>query len=113
MGVIYLDFIRCQPNSDKCDNRRLLDLIIQNMFGDTRNENIISVKIKAIYSAVTNVIPIKRNVNLLTIHIRVDIQGKRRRGYFCRSKFIDRIFHADKHSALKLAFDRSNDVRPA
>ena len=45
-------------------------LIIQNMFGDICNENSISVKIKAIYSAVMNVIRIKRNVNLLTIHIK-------------------------------------------
>ena len=89
-------------------------LIIQNMVGDIRNENSISVKIKAVYSAVTNVtcICIKGNVNLLTIHIRVDIHGKRRRGYFCRSKVIDRIFHADKCFAPKLAFDRSNNVGP-
>ena len=50
-------------------------LINKNMFGDICSENSISLKIKAIYSAVTNVIRIK-NINLLTIHIRVDIHGK-------------------------------------
>ena len=86
-------------------------LIIQNMFRDICNENSISVKIKAIHSAVKNVYPSKM-LKLLTIHIRVDIHGKRRRGYFCRSKFTDRIFHVDKYSAPKLAFDMSNNVGP-
>ena len=86
-------------------------LVIQSIFGHIWNENSISVKINAIYSSVTNVIRIK-SVNLLTIHIRVDIRGKRWRGYFCESKFLDRIFHAYKYSAPKLAFDRSNNVGP-
>ena len=79
------------------------------MFRDICNENSISVKIKAIHSAVKNVYASKM-LKMLTIYIRVDIHGKCRRGYFCRSKFIDRIFHVDKHSAPKLAFDMSNNV---
>ena len=76
MAVVYLSFIRCQPNSDKCDNKRLFDFDHPNMFGDIRNENRISVKKKAMYLAVTNVIHIERNVSLFTIHIRVDVHGK-------------------------------------
>ena len=91
--------------------REYWTLIIQNMFRDICNENSISVKIKAIHSAVKNVYASKI-LKMLTIHIRVDIHGKCRRGYFCRSKFIDHIFHVDRYSAPKLAFDMSNNVGP-
>ena len=84
-------------------------LIIQNMFRDICNEN--SMNIKAIHSAVKNIYASKM-LKMLMIYIRVDIHGKFRRGYFCRSKFIDRIFHVDKYSAPKLAFDMSNNVGP-
>ena len=86
-------------------------LTIQNMFGDICNENSMSVKIKALNSAVRNVYASKM-LKLLTIHTTVDINGKHRRGYFCRSKFIARVFHVDKYSAPKLTFDMSNNVRP-
>ena len=86
-------------------------LIIQNMFGDICNENSIC-KDKGNILSCDEWYTHKKNVNVLTVHIRVDIHGKRRRGYFCRSKFIDRIFHADKYSAPKLAFDSSNNVGP-
>ena len=48
--------------------RQQVIVVIQNMFGDICNKNSISVTLKAIYSAITNVIGIKK-LKLLTIHI--------------------------------------------